>query len=551
MHSSGTLGHRLVIVAVAVAVSILGLVAGPTGRAVADTDPPAGTPSTVSADGLPTWQLNGVVWSQVVVGNTVYATGSFTQARPPGVAAGGPGTVAAENIFAYDITTGSRVASFNHSLNAQGLHITKSPDGSRVYVVGDFTGVDGLTRSHIAAFDTATNLLSTSFVPSVNGKAATVTASNDTVWVGGNFFRANGQPRRRLAAFRAGDGSVLPWAPAADDNQVVSMVLAPGGSRVIVGGKFKTLNGTSARGMGSLDAVSGAVLPWAANLKIDDSGTSSAITSLSTDGTSIFGTGYAYGTGNFEGTFSANPSSGAINWVNDCHGDTYDAAPIGTVLYSVSHAHDCRWMGGFPQTDQNWSINMRHALAFTTYSTGIGFGPDNYGWNYAGLPVSKLLQWYPVVAIGSFTGQSQAAWSVAGNGSYVVLGGEFPSVNGVAQSDLVRFAVRALAPNKRGPVRAANAPAPTATALGGGRVRVRWQAGYDMDNASLKYEVFRSGTTNPVYTTNLSSNYWTYPMMEFGDSGLAQGASYTYRVKLTDPLGNAISLPTTAAVTVQ
>ena len=71
--------------------------------ASADT-PPATPIDTVSADALPTWQINGVVWSQAVVGNTVYVTGSFTKARPPGVAVGGAGEVAALNIFAYDIT---------------------------------------------------------------------------------------------------------------------------------------------------------------------------------------------------------------------------------------------------------------------------------------------------------------------------------------------------------------------------------------------------------------------------------------------------------------
>src|SRR5690349_14408994 len=68
--------------------------------AYADTAPPAGTPATVSADVLPTWQVNGVVWSTITVGNTVYATGEFSAARPPGVAAGGAGEVAAGNIFA-------------------------------------------------------------------------------------------------------------------------------------------------------------------------------------------------------------------------------------------------------------------------------------------------------------------------------------------------------------------------------------------------------------------------------------------------------------------
>src|SRR5215207_5769349 len=113
-------------------------------HAYGDTAPSLTTPPTVSADGLPTWQINGVVWSQVVVNNIVYATGSFTKARPPGVPAGGAGEVDARNIFAYSITTGNRVSSFNHSLNAQGLAIAASADGSRIYVVGDFTTVDSL-----------------------------------------------------------------------------------------------------------------------------------------------------------------------------------------------------------------------------------------------------------------------------------------------------------------------------------------------------------------------------------------------------------------------
>jgi hypothetical protein len=47
-----------------------------------------GTPTTVSADVLPTVQINGVAWSQAVVGNTVYVAGSFTTVRPAGAPAG-------------------------------------------------------------------------------------------------------------------------------------------------------------------------------------------------------------------------------------------------------------------------------------------------------------------------------------------------------------------------------------------------------------------------------------------------------------------------------
>ena len=52
--------------------------------ALADTAPAAGTSATVSADPLPTVQQNGVIWSQVTVGDTVYATGSFSETFPAG-----------------------------------------------------------------------------------------------------------------------------------------------------------------------------------------------------------------------------------------------------------------------------------------------------------------------------------------------------------------------------------------------------------------------------------------------------------------------------------
>ncbi|MCW2534292.1 MAG: Conserved secreted protein of unknown function, putative domain, partial [Blastococcus sp.] len=61
-------------VALLLAAGTLGLLV--PGTAQADSAPPTtspATPSTVTADGLPTVQINGVVWSQVVVGDTVYA----------------------------------------------------------------------------------------------------------------------------------------------------------------------------------------------------------------------------------------------------------------------------------------------------------------------------------------------------------------------------------------------------------------------------------------------------------------------------------------------
>lgn len=526
--------------------------AGGPGVASADTTPPAGQPPTVSADALPTWQINGVVWSQVVVGSTVYATGSFSKARPPGVQPGGAGEVDAANIFAYDITTGQRVSSFNHSLNGQGLAIAASPDGSRVFVGGDFTTVDGAARSHLVAFNTASGAVDTGFNAKVSHQVRALTATNSTVYIGGRFGTVGGAARGRLAAVSAASGAVTPWGPAANGT-VVSMVVAPDASRVIVGGAFTTLNGQPAYGMGSLASDSGAVLPWAANQTIRDATTSGAITSLRTDGRLIYGSGYAYGDGsNFEGTFAADPDTGSLTVVNNCHGDTYDVLPSGPVLYSVGHAHDCRWIGSFGERNpRRW----QYALAQTKDAVRTNAGPDNYGWDYSGMPASKVLHWFPQLTAGAYTGQTQAAWSLAGTTDYVALGGEFSKVNGVSQQGLVRMAVATAAPNKRGPSYTTDparpVPATTATSPTAGTVTVAFGTAWDYDNELLTYEVFRGTGTTPIVSVQVKSNFWTLPSKSITDKGLVSGSTQTYKVRIRDGYGNTTWSPVSNVVTVR
>lgn len=517
----------------ATVLSVAGLGFG-LSSAQADTAPAAGTPATVSADVLPTWQVDGVVWSTVTVGNTVYATGEFTSARPPGVALGGVGQVAAGNIFAFDIRTGNRVASFDHTLNAQGLTITASPDGTRVYVGGNFTTVDGQNRNRIAAFDTATGALTT-FRPRPYAGVSAIAATNTTVYYGGSFNSVGGVDRLRLAAAKASDGSLTSWAPTADDRAVQAMVMSPDGSRVIVGGQFTTLNHVAAYGMGSLDASTGATLPWAANTTIRSAGAKGGITTLRTDGNLIFGAAFAYGAGaSFEGTFAADPTTGAISYLNDCHGDTYDVLPVGPVLYSVGHAHDCSAIGQFPDTTKP-RLAYR-ALAFTNYATGTNKGPDSYGWNFNGKPASTLLHWYPALESGDYTGQTQAAWAMTGNSTYIVLGGEFPSVNGVPQQGLTRFAVSSTAPNKVIPKYSA-ATTPALVAQGDGSVKATWKTTWDMDNQNLTYRLKRDGTT--IYTSPVTAtSFWQLPSLTFTDTGLVPGSSHTYQILVTDPFGN-------------
>ena len=137
------------------------------------------------------------------------------------------------------------------------------------------------------------------------------------------------------------------------------------------------MNGAKATGVAALDPVTGATRPFAVNQLITNQGINSAIYSLSTDGTTVFGTGYDfYGPGNLEGAFAVTADGGNVVEIDDCHGDTYSSFPPAGSLYLASHAHDCGNIGGFPE--QNPRVN-KFATAFTTVRRPAPSAPDTVG----------------------------------------------------------------------------------------------------------------------------------------------------------------------------
>ncbi len=535
-------------------VSVIGTLALTVGvlafapSAAADTAPanPAdpATPPSVSADALPTVQIDGVVWDQEVVGNTVYVVGKFNNARPAGAA---PGTqlTARRNMLAYNLTTGALITSFNPNLNAQALAVEAAPDGSRVYVAGDFTVASGQTRNRVAAYDTATGALVSTFRPSVYSQVKAITATDSTVYVGGQFTSiTGGLVRKNLAAFRASDGAALPWAPTtqegtnsdgslAKSSAVLGLTYVSSANRVIAVGRFARLNNVTSVGIGALEPTTGAVLPFAMSNSFTNRGDDSAIWSVSTDGTYVYGGSYDfYGPGNTEGVYAIRAIDGVLHWIADCRGDHYSAFRSGSVIYAASHAHDCSRMRAFPEVTPRVH---HHATAFsfapTTTSTCCAF---------AGRPAPTLVAWAPDFTIGSFTGQSQGPWHVGGNSQYVLYGGEFTRVNNTAQQGLVRFAIPSIAPNNRGPI-ASNGLIPTLSNPSSGTARVTWQTTWDQDNENLTYRVVRNGNTaTPAFVTTVRSKFWTLSTQTFNDVGLP-GGTYTYQIYAVDPFGNQVT----------
>jgi len=316
-------------------------------------------------------------------------------------------------------------------------------------------------------------------------------------------------------------------------------VVSPDGSQIVIAGNFTSVNGSSAPGYGlaRLDAATGASLSMPVNNEVRDAGDESAMLALETDGTYFYGSGYHFGGGgNSEGTFSADWATGSLRWLEDCHGDTYSIYPVGNVVYQASHKHYCGNSAGFPQTDP-WTFH--HSTAVTNDVRGVNTA-DIYGYpDHPGTPRPEFLDWYPTWAAGTYTGKTQAVWTVTGNSDYVLYGGEFPRINNVPQQGLVRFARKGLAPNKIGPTAKSAKFDVRAISLSGGAVRVSWPGNFDPDNATITYKLYRQSTNNPpIYQKTVSAHFWAMPPNGFTDTGLTPGSTQRYRVIAEDPFGN-------------
>lgn len=535
---------RLLLCAGALVLSTVAAFRG--GVATADTAPPnpndPKTPVTVAADGLPTAQLNGVGWDQVIIGNTVYVVGSFSAARPAGA---DPGTqeVTRNNILAYDITTGALINSFAPNLNGQALAIRPSPDNSILYVGGSFTSVNGMPAGHLAALNPTTGALIPTFKVSAAGAVNAIVTRGATVWFGGTFTKVNGVVRTRLAAVDAANGALRPWAPVASST-VNALALSPDGTKMVVGGKFTTLNGSSNPGYGlaAVDAVSGQLLPFPVNNLVRDAGDYSAILALASDANNVYANGYVFGPGGtLEGSVAIKWSDFTIAWLEDCHGDTYMTYPASNALYVVGHPHYCGNIGGYPEVKPRKS---HRAIAFSKVATGtVARNTEGNYHNWAGQPAPSLLNWFPVIDTGTYTGKNQGAWAVTGNDQYIVLAGEFRHINGKSQQGMVRFAISSIAPNKRGPQAIGTDFQPTLTSPGSGQVKVSIPSNWDQDNTNLTYRIFLDGQQAPVTTFSSISTFWIRPTLTYTATALA-GGSHSVRVTATDPFGNSVSSPT-------
>ena len=413
--------------------------------------PPAaaapGQAALASPQALPTAQIDGVVWDQAVVGNTVYVVGEFKNARPAGAAAGEDESPRL-NAMAYDITTGA-LLDWAPKVAGRATAIEASADGSTLYLGGNFLSVNDETAYGVAAVDTAGRRKP--LAASANGEVMDLEVSPDgsTLYMSGIFTQINSSARQRAAAVDLRTQKVTDFAPMVDDSIVRSITVAADNSAVAIGGSFSSVGGSS-NGYGvAILEKDGSLRQTNLTSVIRNAGQRSGIMNLKSDSRGFYGVAYSQ-EGTFEGMFRADWAAGDINLMADCHGDSYDVLPTKDVIYIAGHSHDCSNIGGFADRAQQGIYH--HAVGFSSTATGtVGYNTAPGYTDYEGYPAPTQYDGFlPGFQNGEHTDSKQAVWTVEGNDQYLVYGGEFLAVNGSSQQGLVRFSMNGGDPGAKG-----------------------------------------------------------------------------------------------------
>ena len=513
------------VLVAALAASAVGVVLAPASRAA---EPVVRAP--LSAVPEPLWQTDRSVNALAYSSGVLFVGGDFARVRPPGSAPGAPAEVAQAYLAAFRTSDGQLIGSWRPQLTGPGVDggtvrdLEVSPDGRRLYVGGDFTAVNGVPRSRLAAFDLTGDGAPTLVPPSefpagVSGRVFALAATDDRVYVGGGFTSAAGEPRSRAAAFSAGTGQLLPWQVdlqgALEGTTPSVTVLTLARDRVYVGGMFDQVDGVAQHGLAVVDPATGAREPGFTVPRIV--GTTTVTSALVADGTLyLAGRDGSPDPRRLEGVMALDADSGALRWGADgrrCLGDTYALVPLAGAVWAGTHAHDCTPVGGHPE------ISFPGKPVPTFWASTVAHDPQT----------GTLRHFFPDTnGADAVLGSRANVRALATDGTRLFVGGGWLTVNGVPQQNLNAYSprtqVRSDAPQE---------VAPTARFAGSG-VEVSWTTSSDRDDRTLVYEVYRGASTTPLRRISRPSVFWRRERMRVVDFTAPRGRTFTYRVVVSD-----------------
>jgi hypothetical protein len=163
------------------------------------------------------------------------------------------GITTRHGLAAYELATGALVSGFDPNPDGQVNSVKASADNSAVFVGGEFVNIGGEPHNRLAKLDITTGAPDHTFVVDANSyvKDMQVRPDGTTLYVGGNFDVFNGVPNPRLVAVNAVTGALLAnfsmplTEPTNDDSEggLRAMSLSPDSTRLMVIGNFRKIAG--------------------------------------------------------------------------------------------------------------------------------------------------------------------------------------------------------------------------------------------------------------------------------------------------------------------
>jgi PKD repeat protein len=220
---------------------------------------------------------SGEITDLEYIGNRVFVAGTFTSIRNN--ASGNTTLYGQAYLASFNLTTGLVDATFRPVFGGGGVtEVEASPDGTKLFVVGRFNTVNGVTKRKVASLNPTTGAPVAGFTAHANGAATSVEATNTTVYIGGQFTTINNVGRVGLAAVNSSTGALrtnfvnnLSGGIGVNGALTVqALVLTPDDSKLIVVHTARQIAGQNRYGVGIVSTQTNTLLPWRSRLWEDN-----------------------------------------------------------------------------------------------------------------------------------------------------------------------------------------------------------------------------------------------------------------------------------------
>ncbi|HEU4364757.1 MAG TPA: T9SS type A sorting domain-containing protein, partial [Candidatus Krumholzibacteria bacterium] len=170
-------------------------------------------------------------------GDVIYLGGEFSNLNG----------IPRSRLAAVDTVNGAPT-SWNAGTTNQAVYALALRDTS-LYAGGDFTSIGGQSRTRLATLGTSA-ALPTAWNPGAGGTVLSLSSSGNTITVAGNFSIAGGQSRLGIAEIDSATGDATAWHPPVENGFVHAF--ARFGNDVFIGGNFTNIGGMASHGLARL-----------------------------------------------------------------------------------------------------------------------------------------------------------------------------------------------------------------------------------------------------------------------------------------------------------